>query len=213
MSDLRAAGIVKGDRRAFPTVALACVTTVLVIACSGASKNTPAPTVAPDVQATPSPRPQFPTAPATEDTPIWDFVRNLQGAYISPILHPTFLPPGLITVGIGQSPEKWDPHLMAVEYLGPGKRLVVGAGGFNPPPPGAGGYDKQVTVRGHEASLVFTPEPDPASGVWLHWTEPGTFDGGGGAKIVDFIRVYAVFGRGVTTEEVLQVVDSLTSDP
>lgn len=200
----------------------------LAVACSGTARETPTPTqpastppwftsasaVAASMSASAtaavaSDPAEFPVALAYEDQSVWDFVRRWQGANISPILHPTSLPPGFDTVTIDQSPNKRDRHLLSVEYSGPGKTLRVLAGGINPPPPGPGGHEEKITVRGHDAVMVVNPETNPGGGIWVWWTEPATWVVQDGGPTIDHI-LYDLSATGFAQEELLRVAGSLT---
>jgi hypothetical protein len=142
---------------------------------------------------------EFPEAPANQDSPVWEFVREWQGANISPILRPTYLPPGFDVVTIDQLPNKLDVNLLTVTYSGAGKTLSIEAGGLNPPPPDAGGYQEQVLVRNHDA--VF--EVDGRGGMLLWWGEPGLRAGPTSNPI------YLVSATGLTKQDILRVAESL----
>jgi hypothetical protein len=142
----------------------------------------------------------FPTAPASADGPVWDFVRQWQGADISPILRPTYVPAGIDMVTIGQPVTKQDPGLLSVEYTGPGKSYTILAGLLNPSSEGT--PPTQAMVRGNPATLT---TDNGTIAVW--WSEPnekviesGVASSGG---------LYEVVARGVTREDVLRVADSL----
>lgn len=192
----------------------AAAATLGAIACGGAAQRpqatrTPeassAATVAPTATAV-----VFPTAPAARDGPVWDFVRAWQGAYISPILRPAYLPPGFDTVSVLQSQTKSDPHVLAVEYAGPNETLRIEAGGINPSEAYQDGPQHPVTVRGHDAVLEVNRDGDPRDGVVVWWTEPGTWTPGGGTAPEDHIE-YALLVKGLTEEQVLQVADALVA--
>jgi len=187
--------------------AAAIAVALLALGCS--SSGTGAPTASSTLAATappPTPTVTFPVAPADHDAPVWDFVRQWQGANISPILRPTVLPPGLETVTIGQLPNKIDPYLLSVEYSGPSKRLRILAGGVNA---GPGDYQQTAIVRGHDAvlALAFATNPDTTISVW--WAEPGAWVPDARAPAYDHIT-YEVLAHGLTQQELLQVAESLT---
>ncbi len=179
-------------------VAAACLT----LGCSSSRTNAPTAS-ATLVAAIPPPTPSvvFPVAPASHDEPVWDFVRQWQGANISPILRPAVLPPGLDTLTIGQVPAKVDPYFLFVTYAGPGKQLSIEAGGINPD---YGDSQQMVTVRGHDAALAISSD-----GVWVSWTEPGIWVPDDRSPAYDHIK-YGVFARGLTQQELLQVAESMT---
>lgn len=192
-------------------VRIACAGAIALGACGGVARPRPLRTPSPGVAAagaTSYPA-GFPVAPAGQDSPVWAFVRRWQGAYISPILHPIALPLGFDTATIYQVTNKRDPYFLSVKYAGPGKTLVIEAGGINPPPPGPGGSQQTATVRGHSAQIEVIPGAAPDSGIWLWWTEPGAWVAQDGSPPADHI-LYALYAQGLTQQEVLQVAASLT---
>ena len=148
----------------------------------------------------------FPTAAASADQPIWDFVRHWQGADVSPILRPSFLPPGLDSVTIGQPPTKHDTSLLDVEYTGGGKRLAILAGALNPSSEGT--PPTQVTVRGVPATLATGTNVDGGSYISLWWHEPGEQIIQNGQPLAHLL--YEVYAEGLTPQDVLDVAASLT---
>jgi hypothetical protein len=164
---------------------------------------------------TPSPEPS-PVRPVGEDEEIWDLVVAGTSGYISPILRPTALPEGLETVTIddlrGDAPSGF-----VVEYGGTGKRLNIGVGMFNPPPPGPGGHQEAVKLRGLECNpeekgkeciLEVNDDANPKERVWLWWNEPGRYVVEGGGAPLDTV-FYLVSAEGLDPQEVMTVAESL----
>ena len=145
---------------------------------------------------------------STQDQAVWDRVVGLTADNISPILRPTTLPAGLDTVTLREPPNKLDPHLFVVEYSGPEKLLLVGAGAFNPPPPGPGGYQRVVTVRGQQGIIQVNDAANPKERVWLWWNEPGSWVVQAGGRAIDSV-FYLVVAEGLDLEEVIAVATSL----
>jgi len=204
---------------------LGLLVTVLALAAACRGEKTPAAPTAPLTPstgtsgATVTPRPEpSPIKPVAEDGAIWDLVLAATSGNISPILRPTAIPDGLETVTIGDP--KGDPHLFVVEYAGPGKRLRIGAGAFNPPPPGPRGHQEAVKLRGlqcipekgEECVLQVNDDANPKERVWLWWNEPGrsVLDGGGPPLNSVF---YLVVAEGLDPQEVMTVAESLQPTP
>jgi hypothetical protein len=146
----------------------------------------------------------FPMAPASQDAGVWDFVESWQGDNVSPILRPTYIPPGIAAVTIGQSPNKQDVGLLSVEYSGSGTSFTVLAGALNPSSEGT--PPTQVTVRGNPATLATDEAGASTAAVW--WEEPGE-------KIIESGQavahpLYEVFARGLSADEALRIANSLT---
>jgi hypothetical protein len=147
-------------------------------------------------------------ARAYHDQPVWDFVRQWQGADISPILRPAFLPSGFDTVTVPGLASRSDPYHLSVEYTGPGKMLHIEAGGINPSEAYQDGSQHPATVRGHAAVLEVNRGGDPRNGVALWWTEPGKWTSDVGPTVYDHVD-YALIVVGLTQEEVLEAAESL----
>jgi hypothetical protein len=131
------------------------------------------------------------------------------GDNIDPILRPPRQPAGFETIELAApTPSKPDSHLFFVEYFGPEKELWITAGPTNPPPPGPGGHQEEVTVRGQDAVLTVHEDTDPSEGVWLWWYEPSSTATGMGDASSARVQ-YALYGEGMTPEDVLDAAESL----
>jgi len=194
----------------------------LAAACSGeVAPAAPTSSLTPSTSGTPvTPTPEpSPIKPVAEDAEIWHLVVAATSGYISPILRPTALPEGLESVTIGEP--NADAHLFVVEYAGPGKRLRIGAGMFNPPPPDPGGHGEAVKLRGlecipevkgKECILQVNDDANPKERVWLWWDEPGRFVAEGGGRPLDSV-FYLVTAEGLDPQEVMTVAESLRPTP
>jgi len=194
----------------------------LVAACGGekmpATPTAPLSTETAGATVPPTPEPS-PIKPVAADGEIWDLVVAATSGYISPILRPTALPNGLETVTTDDP--KGDPHLFVVEYAGPGKRLLIGAGMFNPPPPGPGGHGEAVKLRGlecipgvkgKECYLQVNDDANPRERVWLWWNEPGRFVAEDPVSSQDSV-FYLVSAAGLAPQDVMTVAESLRPTP
>jgi hypothetical protein len=199
---------------------------VTVVALTAACHGANMPSTKPTAHLTPStgssgttvtPRPEpSPIRPVGEDEEIWDLVIAATSGYISPILRPAALPEGFETVTT-DDPRGDAPSAFVVEYAGPGKRLRIGAGMFNPPLPGPGGHQEAVKLRGLECNpeekgkgciLQVKNDANPKERVWLWWNEPGRYVIGGGGPSLDSV-FYLVAAEGLDPQEVMTVAESL----
>lgn len=133
-----------------------------------------------------------------------EVLRSVQG--VSPILRPRFIPQGIETVRMTQA----GLGTFWVEYSGPGKRIGVGVGGYNPPIVTAetGGEQRQVTVRGHAGVLQTPSRARPSEAVQMWWKESGSWQPSPADPPRDSF-IYFVFAGGLDPDVVLQFANSL----
>ncbi|HSP53950.1 MAG TPA: hypothetical protein VLS25_00045 [Dehalococcoidia bacterium] len=167
---------------------------------------------------TPVPPTPLLSRPVGQDGEVWALVAAAASANISPVLYPASPPEGfeIVTLSwlLGEAP---DAHGFEVEYTGPGRRLSIGVAEFNPPPPGPGGHQEAVKIRGQECApdikgkeclLTVDDNANPAGHVWLHWFEHGRWVPEPGAAAVDSVE-YLVSAEGLDPQEVIAIVESL----
>jgi len=160
------------------------------------------------------------SSPVGQDGEVWALVASAVSANISPVLHPAPPPEGFEIVTLRWLfTEPTDAHGFEVEYAGPGKRLSVAVAEFNPPPPGPGGHQEAVHIRGQECApdikgkeclLTVDDDGNPAGHVQLHWFERGRWVPQPGTRAVDAVE-YLVTAEGLGPQEVIAIVESLVS--
>lgn len=123
---------------------------------------------------------------------------------VSPVLRPAVRPSELETVLVLSS----GPGGYQVEYSSPGKRLMVGAGAFNPPLVSASGESKKIKVRGQDVTLQIQNKARPNEAVQLYWEESGRWEPAPGSPVRDKV-FYLISSNGVEPEEVVRVAESL----
>lgn len=163
------------------------------------------PPLAPKIgdQVVPTPASRVPIA---GEEGVWDLVaRWVRG--VLPVLRLQSLPPGLEYVqmlDVGQG-------TFRVEYTGPGKRVMLGAGAFNPPmvTPESGGEQRRVTVRGQGALLQVRSRAQPSESVQLVWQEPGKWIQAADAPTMDHV-FYMISAQGLDPDGVLQLANLLS---
>lgn len=145
------------------------------------------------------------STPVLDEQAAWDEVaRSVQA--VSPVLRPQFMPPGIESARV----QKAGLGTFWVEYSGPGKRLGIGAGAFNPSmvTTDSGGEQRRVTVRGQPATLQMKSRARPSESVQLWWQEPGEWVPGAGAPMRDRV-FYMISAQGLEPDVVLQLANSL----
>ncbi len=209
-----------------PIAVLGMLIGVAFAACGGDDQPAPSPSASarvavvsptdlPTAHASSTPRP-LPTRPASDDTEIWGIILSATARNISPVLRPAALPDGFETVSIPEPADRADAYSFIVEYSGPGKWLRIGAGAFNPPPAGPGGFQQQVQIRGLQCTpdkgrdcvLQVKDSANPKDGVWLWWNEPGEWLAEPGEAVRNSV-FYLVSAHGVEPTDVMTTAESL----
>jgi hypothetical protein len=157
------------------------------------------------VTPTPTPAASVGERLGQEDKAVWDQVVAQTDRTISPLLKPRALPVGFADVRL----DKAEPGTFTVEYTGPGMRLSIGVGAFNPPPPGSDGYQRQINVNGWPATLQVESAGSPSKRVMIWWKElNGSWVPSGitGATAKPF---YLIVAEGLSPDAVEQIATSL----
>lgn len=143
--------------------------------------------------------------PIAREDGVWGLVAGW-ARDVSPVLRPRSLPKGFESVQV------LDARLgtFRVEYAGPGKRMILGVGLFNPPmvTPESRGEQRRVTVRGLDTLLKMRSKVQPSESLQLMWQEPGEWTPEIGAPTRDSV-FYMISAQGLDPEAVLQVANSL----
>lgn len=157
------------------------------------------------VTPTPTPAASVGERLAQKDAAVWDRVIAGTGQSISPLLKPWSLPVGFADARLVQA----EPGTFTVEYTGPGLRLSIGVGAFNPPPPEPDGYQRHIEVDGWPATLQVQSTSTPSQRVMIWWSEQNGIwrpPGATGATLGPF---YLVVAEGLDPDAVEQIVSSL----
>ncbi|HSP55106.1 MAG TPA: hypothetical protein VLS25_05910 [Dehalococcoidia bacterium] len=169
---------------------------------------------------TPVPPTPLLSRPVGQDAEVWALVASAASANISPVLHPAAPPEGFEMVTLRSLfGEATDARGFEVEYTGPGKRLSIGVAEFNPPPPGPGGHQQAVRIRGQDCNpdikgkecvLTIDDDANPRGHVSLHWLERGRWvpEPEPGRGVLDAVE-YLVSAEGLDPQEVIAIVESL----
>lgn len=150
----------------------------------------------------PTPGPALPIS--TEDD-VWNLVARLTS--VSPVLCPQSPPSGLEMVQMREAGQ----GTFWVEYNGPGKRLGIGAGAFNPDLPTPDGEQRRVAVRGQETTMQIRSKADPSQSVLLWWDEPGRWNADDRPEPGHVF--YLISAEGISPDVVLQLANSLRAVP
>ncbi len=161
---------------------------------------------------TPTPGATTPPDPAlvplSQADAIWSQVVQTINGGIDPILKPTQLPEGVDSVRIvrAYAVDSGDhvPAVFDVQYSGPGARLDIVVGLMSPSLCGSGCTQRQVTVRGQQATEQVNDAVQGHISLW--WREPGTWNE---ASSQPPVIQYWVFAQGLSADQVEQVVGSL----
>ncbi len=154
---------------------------------------------------TPTPATSVGERLSQEDAAVWDRVIAGTRQTISPLLKPRSVPVGFADARLLRA----EAGTFSVEYTGPGLRLSIGVGAFNPPPPGPDGYQRQIDVDGWPATLQVESARTPSQRVMIWWNEQnGTWlppDAAGGSAR----PFYLIAAEGLDPDVVEEIASSL----
>lgn len=140
--------------------------------------------------------------PIAGEDAVWGLVAGW-ARDVSPVLRPQSLPQGFESVQVLDARQ----GTFRVEYTGPGKSVLLGAGAFNPPH-WQDGEQRSVVVRGQATTMQTRSRVQPTKLVQVWWQEPGRWVQAPNAAPTDNV-FYLLSAKGLDPDAVVQLANSL----